>query len=100
VQRDESVFQLQALKQLSRHGNLVGLLVDDCAAQVMLAGYCDRAQNRGAAAVLGLLAIQYDQLIFGYRTAYLCRKQLIQPNLLSPDPRVNICLAMEFAFPQ
>src|SRR4030081_1751215 len=37
----------------------------------MLARYADRAQNRGAAAVPGFLAIQYDQLIFGRRAAHL-----------------------------
>src|SRR5258705_3735699 len=37
----------------------------------MLARYADRAQNRGAAAVLGFLAIEYDQLIFGRRTTHL-----------------------------
>ena len=37
----------------------------------MLTRYGDRAQNRGAAAVPGFLAIQYDQLIFG-RRARIC----------------------------
>jgi len=37
----------------------------------MLARYADRAQNRGAAAVPGFLAIQYDQLLFGRRAAHL-----------------------------
>src|SRR3974390_2308828 len=37
----------------------------------MLAGYSDRAQNRGAAAVLGFFAIQYDQVVLRCRTAHL-----------------------------
>ena len=37
----------------------------------MLAGHSDRAQNRGAAAVLRFLAIQHDQLLFGRRAAHL-----------------------------
>src|SRR5437763_468536 len=37
----------------------------------MLARYADRAQNRGAAAVLGFLAIQYDQLVLRRRAAHL-----------------------------
>src|SRR5271166_1228586 len=71
VQRDEPAFELQVLKQLSRHGNFVSLLVHQCTAQVVLARYGDRAQNRGAAAVPGFLAIQYDQLILGCRAAPL-----------------------------
>src|SRR5689334_7195130 len=37
----------------------------------MLARYGDRTQNRGAAAVLGFLAIQYDQLVLRRRAAHL-----------------------------
>src|SRR5208283_3095868 len=56
---------------LSGHGYLIGLLVDQSAAQVILTRYADGGQNQGATAVLGFLAIQYDQLLFGCRTTHL-----------------------------
>ena len=47
------------------HGDLVGLGVDYRASQEVLAGHADGAEHALTAAMVGLLAIQGDQLLFG-----------------------------------
>jgi len=69
IQRDEPAFEIQIRKELSCHGDLVGLGVHDGAAQVILAGHAVGGEHALAAAMFGLLAIQGDQFVFGGRTA-------------------------------
>ena len=70
VQADEPAFQIQRRDhRLLRHGDLIGLHVHHRAAQVILAGKAHRRQDRGAATVLGFLAIHHDQLLLGGGTA-------------------------------
>jgi hypothetical protein len=71
IQRDEPALEVQVGKEFLGHGNLVGLGVDHRAAQVVLAGHADGGEHALTAAMLGLLAVQGDQLLFGCGAAQL-----------------------------
>lgn len=71
IQRDKPALQIQALKELARHRDFVGLGLDNPAGQIILAGHAEGREYPLAAAVLGFLAIEHDQLVLGRWTAYL-----------------------------
>jgi hypothetical protein len=69
IQRDETALQVQVGKEFLRHGDLVGLGVDQCAGQVVLAGHAEGGEHAVTAAMIGLLAIHSNQLVLGSRAA-------------------------------
>ena len=69
IQRNEAASEVQILKEFADDGDLVGLGIHDGAAQVILAGHADGREHALAAAMLGLFAVQGDQLVFGRRAA-------------------------------
>ena len=66
VQRDIPAFQVEFLEALAHDGNLVGLLIHQGAAQIILAGHRHGREDAMAAAImLELFAIYRYQLLFG-----------------------------------
>ena len=84
IQRDPTALQVQVGKELLGHRNLVGLGVDHGAAQVILAGHADGGEDARTAAVVGLFAIQGDQLLLGCWAAQLLLN--LQQDLLELEP--------------
>jgi hypothetical protein len=71
VEADEAAVQVQAGEELAGDGDFVGLLVHKRAAQEVLAGDGDGGKDAGAAAVLGLLAVEHDEFVGGRGAADL-----------------------------
>ena len=65
VQRDGAPGQIQFPEELARHRDFIGFGSDQRTAQIELAGDADRAQEGIARAMVGLLAIDYDQVVRG-----------------------------------
>jgi hypothetical protein len=69
IQGDEAAFQIQALKELACDRDFIGLGIDNRAGQIVLAGYANGREHTLAVPVLGLFAVDGDQLVFGRWTA-------------------------------
>ena len=65
VQRDVAPGQIQFPEQLARHRDFIGLGSDRRTAQVELAGHGDGAQDGVTRAMVGLFAINHDQVARG-----------------------------------
>ena len=65
IQSDGTAGQIQFSEELARHRDFIGFGSDQRTAQIELAGDADRAQEGIARAMVGLLAIDYDQVVRG-----------------------------------
>jgi hypothetical protein len=71
IQSHRAPRQIQLAEEFTRYGDLIGLGIDQRAAQVKLAGHGDGTEDGLAGAVAGLLAVDGDQLIGRRLTAHL-----------------------------
>lgn len=80
--------QIQLAEEFARHGDLIGLGVDQRAAQVKLAGHGDGREEGVARAMAGFLAIDRDPFIGrgGARTwSWIASKTWLSRRASSPD---------------
>ena len=57
------------------YGDLIGLFIHQCAAQVVLAGHRNGRENGGAAAMVGFFAVHDYQFVGGHSAQLLLHRQ-------------------------